>query len=160
MLEERRKNAIQMLLVEQEKGRDMDSTPKQIEIARKVGVSHGAVSHWFKAYKKSGKSLDGLNARKHTGRPPILTRQQKRKLVRIIEKGAERYGFETDIWTTERIARVIEEQFQIKYHRDHVRKILHSLNLSWQKPKKVARERDEEKVRNWVQNVLPEIKKS
>jgi transposase len=157
-LEERRKNAIQLLLAKDDSD-DQDSL-SQADVARKFGVTRGVVSQWLEAYKKARNSLEGLDAREHTGRPPQMTRRQKRRLVRIVEKGAEQYGFETDIWTTERIARVVEEQFQIKYHRDHVRKIIHALNLSWQKPKKIARERDEDQVRNWVENVLPEIKKN
>jgi putative transposase len=73
------------------------------------------------------------------------------------------FGFETDLWTTERVVNLIEEEFGIKYHPDHVRKILHnSLNFSPQKPEEIARERDEKKKKraNWVKNVLPEIKKS
>jgi transposase len=34
------------------------------------------------------------------------------------------FGFETDLWTTERVASVIEQKFGIKYHTDHVRRIL------------------------------------
>ncbi|MDG6995454.1 MAG: winged helix-turn-helix domain-containing protein [Nitrososphaerota archaeon] len=36
-----------------------------------------------------------------------------------------------------------------------VARILHSLNLSWKKPDGQAREFDEEKVSDWVQNTLP-----
>ncbi len=38
-------------------------------------------------------------------------------------------------------------------------RILHSKNLSYQKPEGKAREYDEKKVRDWVQNTLPDIKK-
>jgi putative transposase len=158
-LEERRKNAVQFLLLKEDR-ESKDNPPSQVDVAGKFGVTRGCVSQWLEAYRKAGNSLEGLDARKHTGRPPQMMEEQKRRLVRMIERGAQYYGFETDIWTTERIAKLIAVYFKIKYHRDHVRKILHSLNLSWQKPKKEARERDEEQVRNWVQNVLPQIKKS
>ena len=90
-----------------------------------------------------------------------MNRQQLRRLERLLLKGPIQFGFETDLWTTERVAWVIEEKFGIKYHPDHVRLILrNSLNFSPQKPEGIARQRDEKKRRNWVKNVLPEVKKS
>ena len=157
-LEERRKRAIQQIILLERK--PSDNSPSQADIARKFGVTRGVVSQWLEAYKKAGNSFEGLDARKHTGRPPQLSGEQREKLVRMIERGAMYYGFETDLWTTEKIAKLIAVHFKTKYNRDHVGKMLHSLGFSWQKPKKVAREKDEEQVRNWVQNVLPEIKKS
>lgn len=129
-LEARRKNAISCFL----KGcddRSNNNNLSEADVARKFGVTRGAVWQWLETYRKSGNQLEGLNAREHTGRPPRMTRQQKRRLAKMIEKGAKNHGFETDLWTTNRIARLIEEQFKIKYHRDHVRKLLRSLNLSW-----------------------------
>ena len=129
-------------------------------VAREFGVTHGAVSHWLQAYKEAGNSLEGLNAKKHTGRPPRMSEEEKARLYEMIRRGAKYYGFETDIWTTEKIATLIAVHFKIKYDRDHIGRILHSLGLSWQKPKKKARERSEEEIRNWVENVVPQIKKS
>ncbi|MDH2900694.1 MAG: helix-turn-helix domain-containing protein [archaeon] len=58
------------------------------DVARKFGVTRGCVSQWVEDYRKAGNSLDGLNARKHTGRPPQLAEEQKAKLVRMILRGA------------------------------------------------------------------------
>ena len=60
----------------------------------------------------------------------------------------------------ERIAALIEEKFKIRYHPDHVRKILHGMEFSSQKTEGWAREYDEEKVKDWVLHTLPDIKKS
>lgn len=148
-LEERRKkNAIQQLLLltrreskkEVEDDDDNNSTLlSEADLARKFGVTRGCVSKWLQDYRKAGNSLEGLKARKHTGRPPQMSEEQKARLVRMIQRGALYYGFETDLWTTERIVKLIRVHFKIKYNRNHVAKILHSLNLSWQKPKKEAK---------------------
>jgi transposase len=57
------------------------------------------------------------------------------------------FGFETDQWTTERVANLIEEEFRIHYHPDHLRRIpLNSLNFSLARSLKgIARERDVKK---------------
>lgn len=157
MLEERRREAIRVLL----RQRDDEENPlTQSDVAKMFRVTPGSVSRWLDSYRKADNSVRGLNSSAHTGRPPEMTRQSKRRLVRMLLKGASHYGYETDIWTTERVAKLIREEFHVDYHPDHVGKILHSLNLSWHKPQGIARERDEKEVRNWVRNVVLHIKKA
>ncbi len=152
MLEERRRNAVQLML----KG-DVLKT----ELAESLGVSYTSIKNWWNLFEDNGNSFGALTSKKREGRCPRINRQQLRRLERMLLKGPMEFGFETDLWTTERVAWLIENKFGIKYHPDHVRKILHnSLGFSPQKPEGIARERDEKKRANWVKNVLPEIKKS
>ncbi|MDG7049175.1 MAG: transposase [Nitrososphaerota archaeon] len=131
----------------------------QKEVAKVVGATQSGVSRWWTKYKSEG-DFDALNSTRHTGRPFLLKDEQKRGLVEVLLKGAESYGFETDIWTTERVSRVIYEKFGVKYHPDHVRRILHSLGLSWKRVESVAREMDEGAIRKWTSDTLPHIKKA
>jgi putative transposase len=151
MLEERRKKAVQMVVV--------DGVSKS-EVARTIGVSLTSVKSWCRVYAEEGETFDGLDARKHTGRPSRMTGQQLDRLGNMLLKGAEHYGYEIDLWTTDRVASLIEEKFGIRYHPDHVRKILHGMEFSSQKAEGWAREHDEEKVKSWVRETLPDIKKS
>jgi transposase len=136
-LEQRRRDAIRLIL---------GGKLSKREVASTLGVSYTSVKNWWKAYVDGEMKMGALKASKHTGRPPL--------------KGAEHYGFETDVWTTERVAWLIKEEFKVDYHPAHVSKILGSLGLSWQKAEGVARERDEAKVKDWVRNTLPDIKKA
>jgi putative transposase len=149
-LEQRRRDAVKLIL-----GGKLSKS----EVASTLGVSYTSVKNWWKAYVDGGRKMAALDPGKHTGRPPSMSRNQLRRLARLLSKGAERYGFETDVWTAERVAWLIKEKFGVGYHPAHVSKLLHSLNLSWQKAEGVARERDETKVRDWVHNALPDIKK-
>jgi transposase len=151
MLEQRRKDAIALL----EK-----SDLSKSEVARTLGVSYTSVKNWWKAYTDSGMEMSALSAGRHTGRPPRMSGSQRRRLAELLSEGAEHHGFETDVWTTGRVARLIRENFGIDYHPAHVSKMLGSMGLSWQKAEGVARERDEAKVKDWVHNVLPDIKKA
>jgi putative transposase len=151
MLEERRKKAVQMVL---------DDGTSKSEVARTVGVSLTSVKNWCRTYADGGKAFDALDSRKHTGRPSRMSGPQLDRLGNMLLLGAEHYGYEVDLWTTERIAALIEEKFGIRYHPDHVRKILHGMEFSSQKAEGWAREYDEEKVKDWVQNTLPDIKKA
>ena len=152
MLEERRRNAVQIMLKA-----DMQRT----DLAESLGVSYTSIKNWWNQFEDNGNSLEALTSKKHTGRHPRMNRQQLRRLERMLLKGPMEFGFETDLWTTERVSKLIEEKFGIHYHPDHVGRILrNSLDFSPQKPEGIARERSERKRKNWVKNVLPEIKKN
>jgi transposase len=43
--------------------------------------------------------------------------------------GPRAHGFETDRWTTARLARAIEARFSIRYDPDHVGRLMHRLGL-------------------------------
>jgi transposase len=64
------------------------------------------------------------------------------------------------LWTTSRIAALIEKQFHVTYHRDHVGRLMHSLNWSHQKPERRAIERDERAIDRWKRKTWPRVKKT
>jgi transposase len=150
-LEQRRRDAIKLIL---------SGKLSKREVASILGVSYTSVKNWWKTYADGGMEIGALDAGRHTGRPPLTDGDQRERLASLMLKGAESYGFETDVWTAERVAWLIKEEFAVEYHPAHVSKILHSMRLSWQKAEGVARERDEAKVKEWVRETLPEIKKS
>jgi transposase len=47
----------------------------------------------------------------------------------------------------------------VRYHVDHVGRLLHSLGWSPQKPQRRAIERNEEKIQQWIKVDWPRIKK-
>ena len=62
------------------------------------------------------------------------------------------------MWTAARVARLIEREFDIRYHPEHVREIL-KRRLGWtsQRPRRKARERDDKEVARWVRDEFPRI---
>jgi len=89
-----------------------------------------------------------------------LSAYQRRLLEKRLMKGAKTNGFSTNLWTCPRIAEVIERYYSVRYHIDHIPKLLASLGWSCQKPEKRAIERDEERIAQWVAKDWPRIKKS
>lgn len=128
------------------------------QAAQRIGCAPSSVMRWWKARKKRGDK--GLAPKEVPGRPPKLTAKQKKRLITILLKGALAYGYSTDIWTTARIACVIEENFGVEYHRDHIGRLMKSLGWSWQKPKKRALERDEARIEKWKREHWPRVKKT
>ena len=127
------------------------------EVARMVGCYPSAVMRWRNTVRRHGKA--GIRAKPIPGRPPKLAARQMDKLRRLLLKGAMAHGYRTEIWTTRRIADLIEDEFGICYHRDHVGRLLHRMGWSCQKPERRALERNETRVKGWKQKQWPRIKK-
>ena len=128
------------------------------EIARRLGCHASSVMRWRDAFQAKG--TEGLKAKPATGRPPKLDSPQKQQLVRLLAQGAVAHGYRTELWTTQRIADLIEQRLGVRYHRNHVGKLLHQVGWSHQKPERRAVERDEVAIQTWKQTVWPRLKKT
>lgn len=128
------------------------------EVSRLLGVSPSTVSRWKQNLEAGG--LEALRARPHPGRAPRLTVQQKKELEKVLLRGARAAGFPTDLWTLERVARVIEREFGVRYHPRYVWHILTGMGWSTQKPERRARERDEGAIASWRTEGWAKVKKS
>lgn len=128
------------------------------EVARMIGCDASSVMRWRNAWVKHG--AEGLRVIPASGRPRKLTDVQSRRLVRLLLKGPLKHGYTTDLWTTKRVAEVIEKVFGIRYDRDHVGRLLHRLGWSHQKPQKRAIERNEDAIEQWKRKRWPQVKKT
>lgn len=120
----------------------------QAAAAEAVGVTVRTLQKWVAAYRSHGK--DGIAPSETPGRPPALDEKDLSKLERFLLKGARAYGFDNDLWTSERVGTVIEEKFGYSFHRGHVWRILQSMGWSPQKPERRAFERDEDEIEKFV----------
>ena len=111
------------------------------EVARRIQCVASSVMRWRNAWRRRG--ADALQAGSSPGRPLKLKATQQRRLLRLLLKGPLAHGYNTNVWTTARIAEVIRREFGVSYHRDHVGRLMHSLNWSHQKPEKRASERNQ-----------------
>lgn len=123
-------------------------------IARILGVHVTSVHRW----RRQARSPRGLAAIPHPGPKPGLDDDQLRRLEALLLKGPKHHGWPNQLWTAARVAVLIERHFGIRYHPEHVRKIL-KRRLDWtsQKPQRKARERDDKEVARWVDDELPRI---
>ena len=110
----------------------LDQGYNQSETARRLKVARQTVSEWWRHYCERGAA--GL-------------------------RKAGAHGFPTPLWTCPRVARLIADEFGVRYHEGHVWKILRALNWSPQRPVGKARERNEEAIRNWRRKTWPSTKK-
>ncbi len=121
-------------------------------------VDDQTVRRWRRTFQAKGR--DGLRLRKHAGRPPRLTAQQKEQLATLLLKTPQECGFVGRyLWTQQLIADLIAREFGIAYHHDHIGVILKRLGFTHQKPARRARERDEAKIEVWRRQVWPDLLK-
>jgi transposase len=123
-------------------------------IAGVLGVAVTSVHRWRRMARRAG----GLAAVPHPGPTPRLTDAQLRRLERLLRKGAKHHGWHNELWTAARVARLIQDRFNIRYHPEHVRKILRRrLNWTSQKPRRKPRERDDKEAERFKADEIPRI---
>jgi len=148
LLEDRRRRALALL----DEGLSLN------EVGRRIRCSASSVKRWRDARRKGGQNA--LKVRASPGRPPRLSRVQARGLVSVLLKGALAAGYANQLWTTARVAELISKKFSVRYHRDHVGRLLHALGWSHQKPQKKALERNKAEIRHFIQKDWPRVKKT
>ena len=148
LLEDRRRRALALL----DEGLSLN------EVGRRIGCAPSSVMRWRDARRRGGQKA--LKVRFSPGRPKKLSALQRRGLIRVLLKGAMASGYSTQLWTTARIAEVIWKKFRVRYHRDHIGRLMHGLGWSHQKPQKRALERKEGEIRRFVRQDGPRVKKT
>lgn len=143
-LERRRRRAVE--LVEQ------GESPAVV--ARILGVHITSIHRW----RRMARTPHGLDPKPIPGRPRRLSDYHLHKLERLLLQGAHKQGWPNQLWTADRVARLIQQRFGLSFHPEHVRKILKE-RLGWtsQKPRRKARERDDKEVERWLGDELPRI---
>lgn len=148
LIEARRRQALRLL----EEGYSLN------EVGRMIGSAPSSVMRWRDALQSGGE--EALKVRFSPGRPPALTAAQRKQVVKLLLKGAIANDFSTELWTTGRVAILIQKHCRVQFHRSHVARLLHELGFSCQKPERRALERDEEKIEEWKRKRWPQVKKT
>lgn len=114
------------------------------KVSREVHRSRGWACMWLKRYDKEG--IDGLKDIPKSGRRPELPKETEYEIREILRE-------DNNGWTTKQIEELIIRESGIKYHPNHIYRIVKKLGLKQKVPKKVhintasAEEKDEFKKR-------------
>lgn len=128
----------------------------QRRIASALGVTEGAVSQWMRRAREGG-GAEALRRRPPRGGQPKLDRRRLADLPTYLARGPGAYGFVGDVWTTHRVAVVIQREFGVRYHPAHVCRLLRLVGWSPQKPVARASQRDEAAIRAWLTERWPAL---
>ena len=130
----------------------------QSEVARRVGVHRQSVSRWARQLEEAGRA--GLKRAGRAGRKPKLSAADLKQIEQGLQRGPEALGYATSLWTSQRVAHLIEHQCGVRYTTTHVWRLLKQLDWSCQRPVGRALERDEEAIRRWKKRRFPGLKKT
>ena len=129
----------------------------EVDIAAALGVNKGTVSRWLAIAETEG--AGALRAHPSAGHPPKLTTDQLRSIPEFLSYGAEAYGFRGELWTCPRIAQMIQMEFGVSYHKDHVSRLMKELGWTPQVPNTRAIQRDEVAIKRWRLENWPELRR-
>lgn len=79
-------------------------------------------------------------------------------LARELRRGPVAHGDDNDLWSLPRVGRLIAETFPRRASPAEVWRLRRRMRGSPQKPRRQARERDEEKIAEWKEQRWPQLK--
>jgi transposase len=129
----------------------------QTQVAEIFGVTPRTVRRWLKAHREGGE--DALRAKPRPGPTPKLTVEQARQVLDWLRQKPSAFGFRTELWTAKRIAHLIRQQFGVSMNHRYLNTWLSRRDITPQKPKKQARERDQTRIDRWLAEEWPRILK-
>jgi transposase len=127
------------------------------DIAAALHVSYEAVRVCRRKWEQGG--VEAACAQAPLGAKSRLSQEQLAQLGDALLLGPAHWGYQTELWTLERMAALIKQLFGVAYHPSHVFKVLRGMGWSCQKPTRQAKERDEEAIARWLAEDWPRIKK-
>lgn len=144
-LAKRRKRALKLL----------ESGKRVKEVAKIFGVTERSIRYWQKEANEPKKK----SVTRRPGHPSRLSTEQLKQLEQELLRGAYAQGYAEDYWTLDRIARLIWDKFQVRYHPVSVWYIMKRIGWSNQRPQRQALQRDDEVIAHWKKYTWPRIKK-
>ena len=98
---------------------------REAAVARKVGVHRQSVNRWARQLAAGGRAA--LRKAPRAGRKPRLSAADRRRIMEGLKRGPEALGYETGLWTSWRVADLIERECGVRYTTVHVWRILREL---------------------------------
>ena len=106
------------------------------EVANILDLSRSSVYNYLKAFLLKG--MNSLKYKRPSGRPPKLTKTQKKEVCKIIDTGTEAAGYDCGCWSTALIQDLIWQKFKVKYSIHYIAELLKNLGYSYQKARFVS----------------------
>ena len=108
-----------------------------------------SLKRWIKCYEANG--IEALGDAPRSGRPPLLTEEQKALLKAEMQKDRQR------VWVARHVLVLLQTLFGVVYSVGYLPELLRALGMSFRKAQAFLDRRDSEKRRAWLQEKLPEI---
>ena len=128
-----------------------------IAMSKALGIDRSAITKWLGWYNAEGP--EGLRTTPLPGRAPRLSAEQREQVVQVVEAGPPAVGFQSGVWTGALVGQWIEREFGVRYHPQHIPRLLHQLGFSVQRPRKRLARADLARQAAWLRTEFPALKK-
>jgi transposase len=129
------------------------------EVADFLDVAPRSVWRWLTAFRRHGDDGLALWPGRGPGRPAKLTSTQEKIVLRWLSESPTEYGFTTDLWSTPRLAQLIEQELGASFHPHYLSSWLRQRGYTPQKPRRVPRERNDAAIAQWLAEDWPRIQR-
>jgi transposase len=127
-------------------------------VIKTLGFARACIYNWLARYRAGG--WHALRTGQRSGRPKKLNGTQIKWVYKTIrDKDPLQLKFPFALWTRSMIADLIKRQFGIRLSLSSVGRLLKQLGFSCQKPLYRAYQRDPELVKQWKEQIFPQIQK-
>ena len=133
----------------------LETWKKPKEVAEILNVTPRCVYRWRQEAKRPKRK----KATRPIGRPRKITEKQVKRLEKALDQGAYAFGYAGDYWTLDRIAQIIWQLFEVRYHPSAVWHVMDRMGWSNQRQQRRPLHRNDEAIANWKEEKLAEIKK-
>jgi transposase len=110
------------------------------EAARHAGMDRQTLRDWVLRYNAEG--IEGLRDRPRSGRPVRLDDGQLAALRALVLRGPARERDGVSTFRAKDLCRLVAERFGVSYSENGMLRLLHDLDLSWQKARPIHPEAD------------------
>jgi transposase len=126
-------------------------------VIQSYGFCRTTIYKWLREARAGGE--EALRARRGTGRKPLLTPAEKKRVGRWINgKNPRQHGFDFGLWTRNIVKDLIVEKLGVELSLPTVGRLLGELGITPQKPLRRAYERDPVAVEKWKQERFPALR--
>lgn len=130
---------------------------RRTEVARAYHVDYSTLFRWCRSYHRKD-HFSSLERKAGSGRRPLLNRDHRKWLMKVVMKPASLFGYETDFWTCRRLIQVAETEQSVKISQPTLWRLLSRLGLTYQKPERRYFQADDQKRNKWLRVEVPKIK--
>lgn len=126
------------------------------DVANAFDVDRTTLFRWVRRFKQEGGN--GLHRKSGSGRPRKLQVLDGGALWQVVRQPATNFGYETDLWTVNRVHQVVQARYSAVVSKDTIWRRLRDAGLTYQKPQRQYFEIDEEARQEWLRVEVPRIR--
>ena len=128
------------------------------ELSKSFSVSIATFFRWLAKYRKN-ENLEDLKNLHGGGPEKKINPYWKSRILKLILKPADQYGFSDGLWSTSRIVQLINERFNLNTSKVTVWRMLKESDFFYKSPEINYHEGDVKQLDEWLKKEFPEILK-